>query len=94
MKESIIQTDGEKVCFVSGSQINLDRHHQLCIHGNANRKIAEKYGLWVWLRHDLHMNLHDKDKELDRELEQEAQRAFEKKYSHELWMKLFGKNYL
>ena len=91
MSDSIIQT-GEKKCFISGSQINLDVHH--CIHGNANRKIADKYGLWVWLRHDIHMLLHDKDKELDKQLEQVAQRAFEKKFSHEMWMKLFGKNYL
>ena len=82
----------EPQCYITGSRINLDKHH--CIHGLANRKIAEKYGLWVYLRHDIHMNLHDKDKELDRELEQDAQRAFEKEHSREEWMKLIGKNYL
>lgn len=91
MADSIIQT-GEKKCFISGSQVDLDIHH--CIHGSANRKIADKYGLWVWLRHDIHMLLHDKDKKLDNELEKIAQKAFEKKYSHEMWMKLVGKNYL
>lgn len=91
MKPSIIQT-GEKQCFVTGSRINLDKHH--CMHGGANRKLAEKYGLWVWLRHDIHMRLHDEDKELDRQLEQDAQRAFEKKYSHEKWMQMFRKSYL
>ena len=93
MKQSIIQT-GEKVCFISGSRINLDCHHQLCMHGGANRKLADKYGLWVWLRHDIHMQLHDKDKSLDRELEQAAQEAFEKRYSHDEWMRIFGRNYL
>lgn len=91
MSDSIIQT-GEKKCFISGSQINLEQHH--CIHGFANRKIADKYGLWVWLRSDIHRLLHDKDKDLDRKLECVAQKAFEEKYSHEMWMKLFGKNYL
>lgn len=91
MKPSIIQK-GEKQCYITGSRIDLDKHH--CIHGRANRNIAEEYGLWVWLRHDIHMRLHNKDKELDRELEQAAQNAFEEKYSHEKWMSLVGKNYL
>ncbi len=90
MSKSIMQDKEE--CYISGSRINLDKHH--CIHGGANRKLADKYGLWVWLRHDIHMQLHDRDKELDRQLEQDAQRAFEKKYSHEMWMALFLKNYL
>lgn len=90
MLKSIMQDKEE--CYISGSRINLDKHH--CIHGGANRKLADKYGLWVWLRHDIHMQLHDRDKELDRQLEQDAQRAFEKKYSHEMWMALFRKNYL
>ena len=90
MSKSIMQDKEE--CYISGSRINLDKHH--CMHGGANRKLAEKYGLWVWLRHDIHMQLHDKDKELDRQLEQEAQLAFEKKYSHEKWMAEFRKNYL
>lgn len=90
MSKSIMQDKEE--CYISGSRINLDKHH--CMHGGANRKLAEKYGLWVWLRHDIHMQLHDEDKELDRQLEQEAQRAFEKKYSHEMWMQIFRKSYL
>jgi hypothetical protein len=92
MSKSIMQHCEEPQCYITGSRINLDKHH--CVHGRANRKIAEKYGLWVYLRHDIHMNLHDKDKELDRELEQDAQRAFEKEHSREEWMKLIGKNYL
>ena len=92
MAKSILQPDGEKVCYVSGSRINLDLHHVM--HGSANRKIADKWGIWCWLRHDIHMDLHDKDKKLDLQLKQEAQEAFEKLYSHEKWMELFGKNYL
>lgn len=89
--DSIIQ-QGEKQCFVSGSRINLDLHH--CMHGGANRKLADKYGLWVWLRHDIHMRLHNSDKQLDKMLEKAAQEAFEEKYSHEEWMAVFGKNFL
>lgn len=90
MSKSIMQN--EEVCYISGSRMQLDKHH--CMHGGANRKLAEKYGLWVWLRHDIHMRLHDQDKELDRKLEQDAQKAFENKYSREEWMHLFRKNYL
>jgi len=62
--------------------------------GTANRKLSEKYGLKVWLRHDIHADLHDRNKELEIKLKQDAQRAFEKKYSHEAWMEIFKKNYL
>jgi len=88
--DSIMQT--KKECYITGSRIQLDKHH--CLHGTANRKIADNYGLWVWLRHDVHMRLHDSDKALDRELEKEAQIAFEKKYSREKFIELFGRSYL
>lgn len=65
-----------------------------CLHGTANRKLAEKYGLWVWLAHDVHMSLHDRDKDLDRYLQQEAQKAFERTHTRQEWMRIFGKNYL
>ena len=90
MSKSIMQDKEE--CYVSGSRINLERHH--CLHGTANRKLAEKWGLWVYLRQDIHASVHERDKDLDRRLEQDAQRAFEEKYSHDLWMKTFRKNYL
>lgn len=82
----------DKCCYISGSVINLDMHH--CLHGVGNRALADKYGLWVWLRHDIHMSLHDRDKDLDRYLEQEAQRAFEKTHTREEFRKIFGKSYL
>ena len=46
---SILQD--EKECFLSGAYEGLERHH---IYGGANRRNSAKYGLWVWLRHDLH----------------------------------------
>lgn len=82
----------EKKCYVSGATYNLDLHH--CMMGTANRKLADKYGLTVWLRHDIHMDLHGRNTELKTQLKQDAQRAFEKKYSHDKWMEVFGVNYL
>ena len=81
----------EKECYITGSRQSLDKHH--CLHG-ANRKNAEKYGLWVWLRHDIHMALHDRDKDLDRELEEEAQKKFEETHSRAEFRSIFGKSYL
>ena len=90
MSKSILQT--EKKCYVTGAEHNLDLHH--CMTGVANRKLADKWGLTVWLRHDIHMNLHDRDKELEIRLKQDAQRAFEKLYGHDKWMSIFRKNYI
>lgn len=89
--KSILQSN--KVCYKTGSTLNLDKHH---IIGNAYRNKAEKYGVWVYLRHDIHMWLHDtKDgQKYARTLKEEAQRAFEEKWSHAMWMDLFGRNYL
>ena len=82
----------EKVCFISGRQTQLDRHH--CFHGSARRKLAEKWGCWCWLSHDLHMELHRKNKALDLMLERACQQRFEELHSHEEFMRIFGKNYL
>ena len=86
---SIMQT--EKECFVTGSTVNLDKHH--CFHG-PRRKAAERYGCWIWLRHDLHMGLHQKNTELDRMIKRACQTRFEEIYSHEEFMNVFGKSYL
>ena len=87
--ESILQT--EKQCFITGAVVCLDKHH---IYHGPRRKAAEKYGCWVWLRHDLHMELHDRNKELDKMLQRTCQERFEELHSHEEFMKVFGKSYL
>ena len=89
MSRSIMQA--EKRCFITGATVGLDKHH--CMHG-SRRKAAEKWGCWVWLRHDIHMRLHDIDKALDRQIQQECQHRFEALYGHEKWMQVFGKSYL
>ena len=88
-KPSILQT--EKECYVTGSRVNLDCHH---IYAGPRRTASDKWGCWVWLRHELHMGLHDRDKELDRRLKRECQERFEELYGHEKFMEIFGKSYL
>jgi len=89
MTDSILQT--EKECYVSGSRVNLDKHH---VYHGPRRDAAEQWGCWVWLRHDIHMNLHQRDPELNRWLERECQTAFEERFGHEKFMVIFGKSYL
>lgn len=88
-KPSIMQD--EKECFVTGSKTGLDPHH---IYHGCRRKAADEWGCWVWLRHDIHRELHDKDKTLDRMLERACQERFEQLYGHSKFMEVFGKSYL
>lgn len=90
---SIIQN--EKKCYLCGSTVGLERHH--CIFGDGWRKLADKYGLTVWLcgyHHRDNRNGVHGNNELAKQLKKVAQGAFEKKYSHEKWMQIFGRNYL
>lgn len=92
MSKSILQD--EKVCYITGSTMGLDLHH--CIHG-SNRKKADKYGLTVYLRHDIHMMLHAHQRpfhDLDARLKREAQEAFEREHTRAEFMAIFGRNYL
>ena len=89
MTPSLLQA--EKQCYVTGSRIQLDKHH---IYHGSRRKAADKWGCWVWLRHDVHMDLHDRNTDLDLKLKQECQEAFEEKYGHRTFMEIFGKSYI
>lgn len=64
----------------------------------SRRKLSEKYGLKVWLRHDVHLDMHDHRKPydtLENDLKKVAQKAFEKKVgTREEFMQIFGQNYL
>ena len=86
---SVLQDD--KRCFFCGSVVGLELHH--CLHG-SRRKIADKYGLTVWLCHEHHTGntgVHfDKDKDLI--LKQYAQKKYQEVYDD--WMEVVGKNYL
>ena len=89
MAKSILQS--EKECWVTGSTMNLDKHH---IYAGARRNKSERYGCWVWLRHDVHMDLHERNQALGYELKALAQKRFEELYGHEKFMEVFGKNYI
>ena len=88
-KKSILQD--EKKCFITGYEGRLDRHH---VYHGPRRRAAEKYGCWVWLRHDIHMELHQRNPALDRMIQRACQERFEEIYSHEEFMDVFGKSYL
>lgn len=89
LSKSILQS--EKECFITGSLVDLDRHH---VFAGSRRKASEKFGCWVWLRHDIHMELHDRNKALDKMLRRTCQEKFEEIYSHQEFMDIFGKSYL
>lgn len=92
MSKSIIQD--RKECFVCKTTYQLEEHH---IFRTPFRKSSEKYGLKVWLCHQHHQGnngVHGNNKALDIHLKQLAQKTFEKKYGHEMFMKIFMRNYL
>lgn len=76
----------------------LHKHHFVFGRFGLFRKKAEHYGLWGYVCEDRH---HERgpesphmNAEVRKHLTKVAQRAFEEKYSRELWMQEFGINYL
>lgn len=98
MSESIIPEDSEEYCFIHmkylGVVVRPDHVHH-CIHGVANRRIADREGLTVHLCERCHTALHDKGYH-DLDLQQIAEQAWMEynKKAIEEWIALFGKNYL
>lgn len=101
MSKSIIQPEDNKECFLCrfdkniSNTKNLERHHFM--HGTANRKPAEHFGLWGYLCPEHHRTGPDavhRNREKDYFLQMVAQGRFEKFHSHEEWMEIFGKNYI
>ena len=90
--KSIMQD--EKRCYYCPCQYGLERHHVLG--GTANRKLSERYGLWVWCCHEHHTGKGgvQYDAQKNFALKAEAQMAFEALYGHEQWMNTFRRNYL
>lgn len=67
-------------------------HHLLF--GSANRKHSEDFGLTIQLCAECHARLHDRDNAMALRYRKMGQAAFEYKYSHEEYMRIFGKNFL
>lgn len=103
--ESILQ--GTKECYLCRLRMNekedfrrlpsigLEEHH--IMHGTANRKQSEKYGLKVWLCCEDHRTGKEavhRCREIDLKLICIAQRKFEELYGHDKWMEVFMKNYI
>lgn len=74
---------------------NLHEHH--VIHGWANRKLSEKYGLKVYLclsHHEIGREAVHKNDRLNKMLKAYAQRAFEKRWPEKDFYGIFQKNYI
>ena len=74
----------------------LEEHH---IFGGPNRKHSEALGLKVHLCPECHRDtrkgVHGSEGQGKKlQLQQEAQKNFEARYSHEEFIRVFGKNYL
>jgi hypothetical protein len=90
---SIVQS--EKECYFTQRTDQLERHH--IFYGAGRRKQSDKYGLTVWLTHDLHNeppNGVHHNKERRRELERIGQQAFQERFPDKDFRKIFGQNYL
>ena len=98
MAKSIMQT--EKECFVCrelmhiNCTIDLEEHHIYM--GNPKRQLSEQYGLKVHLckrHHTGNEGVHH-NRPLDLWLKKGGQTKFEQIHSRELFMQLFGRNYI
>ena len=88
--KSIIPDDNPERCYICGRWNPTDVHHMVF---GSFRNMSDKYGLTVHVCRRCHMELHDHGVYRD-SLIWIAQKEFEKRYSHELWMQEFGKNFL
>lgn len=90
--KSIVTADWEH-CFICGTTHNLQEHH--IFFGTGNRKLSDKHGLTVPLCMDCHTGPKGahRNRRLDLHLKQLGQLEFERIYSFEEFMKVFGKNF-
>lgn len=96
MSRSIIERKNACECYICGRTTGLHDHH--IFYGRGRRKKSEHYGLKVhvcYICHEGNGGIHMNPNEgYDLALKQLAQRAFEEKYSHELFVKEFGKSWI
>ena len=100
--KSILHDKKDRTCFLcmilhndDSQKENLHEHH--VIHGWANRKLSEKYGLKVYLclsHHEIGREAVHQNAEINKMLKAYAQRAFEKKWPEKDFYGIFKKNYI
>lgn len=93
-RTSILTNDKEH-CFLCNRKLEQINRHEIFF--GRNRKQSMEYGLVVYLCDNCHtisdLSVHN-NYFTDLKLKQLGQAAFEKKHSHEDFMRIFGKNYL
>lgn len=89
--KSVVIDENDKACLLCGRTQNLEKHHM--VHGIGKRKVADKLGLWCYLCHDCHQEVHV-NRELDMSLIQYAQKCYEKDHTRADFRLAFGKSYL
>ena len=89
LKRFSIITDDMTNCYFC--ELKKDDIHEAI--GGCNRQKSIEWGLTIPLCRLHHRELED-NQELKEEIQRLAQRTFESKYSHELFMKEFKRNYL
>ena len=102
MSKSILQDKRGGECYLCDLLLGIDapapiREEHHVMHGTANRKLSEHYGLKVYLcpyHHRSGPQAVHRCRQTDILLIQAAQRVFERKYGYKKWMEVFGKNYL
>lgn len=83
-------TNNLSKCFLCGSEYQVTKHE---IFRGRNRPNSMKYGLVLPLCLSCHEK-YQEDSSFNDYWHKKAQKEFEKKYSHELFMEAFRKNYL
>ena len=89
-KRFSIITDNLKICYICQKKKKRDLHE---VFGGSNRQKSMEWGLVLPICGDCHEEWKF-NKELRRKYQQEGQQKFEEKYSHDLFMTEFRKNYL
>ena len=99
---TIMPTD-RNYCYQCGFPLGTYSEFHHCIHGTANRAVADREGLGVYVHPKCHRLIHS-DKTADLLIERDAQEVWETKYMKDnnatkeeartAWRELFGKSYI
>lgn len=100
--KSILHDKKDRTCFLcmqlnndDSIKNNLHEHH--VIHGWANRKLSEKYGLKVYLcleHHEIGKEAVHQNAKLNLMLKAYAQKVFEEKWPEKDFYSIFKRNYI